>query len=510
MLFAVSQDHPMLPVADTLVVDIEQNGGQSKVRPRMRLIRRALSELSFSRIALGGRINDSGRLPRYIVNFGLCLSLVWIPIGAYLKFAPRRYASEIALILPGAGASTSINLSDIGQASSSANSAYSSSTLSPTVTYQSLLQSTRVAARAAKAIGEDARAIGKPTVKLLDQTSLINVTVSGGSPEQAQRRAQALLESFMFELDKLREDEIARRENATSGAVKTYRDQVEVVRDRIIKLQAESGLNSKEQYNSYVSANDALKAKISELQATLSQTNDNISALARILRVTPERAAITLKLRADPVFVSLADTFAKDGAAFAELSGHLGPNHPRFVSLRNQVEGLRRQMINRANSVTQVTGEEIAREIDTASDTSRAALLSQLVTLVSERNGKTAELSAFRDTLTASEGKVQGLTDVAARLEALDSDYKVAEAVFASALARINTSKTDVFASYPMVQVADTPALPLKPTSPSLLIGVAAGVAATFFLFLAYALAWVRRPLLEKIGRTMTRGDHEA
>lgn len=509
MSLAVSQDPLMFPDYDPIVAASEERGARHQVRSRMRLMRRTLSELSFSRVALGGRINDSGRLPRYILNFGLCLSLVWIPVGAYLKLAPRRYASEIALILPGAGVSTSINLSDIGQASSSANSAYSSSTLSPTVTYQSLLQSTRVAERAAKAIGEDAHAIGKPTVKLLDQTSLINVTVSGGSPEQAQRRAQALLESFMFELDKLREDEIARRESATSGAVKTYRDQVEAVRDRIIKLQAQSGLNSKEQYNSYVSANDALKAKISEFSATLAQTDDKIAALGGILHITPERAAITLKLRADPLFITLADTYAKDDAAFAEQSVHLGPNHPRFVTLRNQVEGVRQQMIDRANSLGQMTGDEITHEIDTASDTSRAALMSQLVTLVSERSGMEAELQIFSDTLAAGEAKVQVLTDTAARLEALDSDYKVAEAVFASALARINTSKTDVFASYPMVQVADTPALPEKPTSPSLLIGLAAGMAGTFFLFIAFAMAWVRRPLLEKISRSMTRGGHE-
>lgn len=510
MSLAASQDDPMGPAGEVMASVRNGSAAVPEARLRLRLMRRALSELSLTRIALGGRVNDAGRLPRYILNFGLCLSLVWVPVGAYLKLAPRRYASEIALILPGAGASTSINLSDIGQASSSANSAYSSSTLSPTVTYQSLLQSTRVAERAAKSIGEDAHAIGKPTVKLLDQTSLINVTVSGGSPQQAQRRAQALLESFMFELDKLREDEIARRESATSGAVKTYRDQVEAVRDRIIKLQAQSGLNSKEQYNNYVSANDALKARISELKATLAQTNDKISALSGILHVTPDRAAITLKLRADPLFITLADTYAKDDAAFAEQSAHLGPNHPRFVSLHNQVEGVRHQMIDRANNLGQMTGDEITREIDTASDTSRAALMSQLVTLVSERDGTGAEVQTFSDTLAAGEAKVQVLTDAAARLEALDSDYKVAEAVFASALVRINTSKTDVFASYPMVQVADTPALPVKPTSPSLLIGLAAGVAATFFLFIAFAMAWIRRPLLEKIGKSMTRGGHEA
>ena len=48
------------------------------------------------------------------------------------------------------------------------------------------------------------------------------------------------------------------------------------------------------------------------------------------------------------------------------------------------------------------------------------------------------------------------------------NEYKVAEAVFASALARINTAKSDVFASYPMVQVVSAPSIDYAPTSPNI------------------------------------------
>ena len=64
--------------------------------------------------------------------FLLIAPVIWAPIISYVMFAPERFTSNVALILPGAGVSTSINLSDIGQATTSANSPYSSSSISPT------------------------------------------------------------------------------------------------------------------------------------------------------------------------------------------------------------------------------------------------------------------------------------------------------------------------------------------------------------------------------------------
>ncbi len=49
---------------------------------------------------------------------------------------------------------------------------------------------------------------GGPTIKLIDETSLILIEMRGRSPEIAQRKAAALIEAFNNQLEELRRDEI--------------------------------------------------------------------------------------------------------------------------------------------------------------------------------------------------------------------------------------------------------------------------------------------------------------
>ncbi len=86
-----------------------------------------------------------------------------------------------------------------------------------------------------------------------------------------------------------------------------------------------------------------------------------------------------------------------------------------------------------------------------------------------------------------------------AALDDLKRDVQVAEAVFSSALARTDTSKSDYFASYPMVQTLEAPEVPQKPSAPLPLLAVAGGIAATILIIAALVLTWIRTALLQRI-----------
>ena len=91
------------------------------------------------------------------------------------------------------------------------------------------------------------------------------------------------------------------------------------------------------------------------------------------------------------------------------------------------------------------------------------------------------------------------LLEPATRLKDLQRDFAVAEAVFASAIARGQTSRSDRFASYPLVQVLEDPSLPEHPSSPRRKLAIAAGGAATIFLIIGLSLGWLRRPLIDRL-----------
>lgn len=468
-------------------------------RLRLPFWRQPLRSLSIARLFYGGRVSDLGRLPRYLVVAILGAGALWAPITAYLALAPVRYASEMSLILPGTGSQNSVNLSDIGQASSAAASPYSSSAVSPTVTYKTLLASRATAARAAERLGLTADAIGKPSVKLLDQTSLIKFSMKGASPEEAHERTLAMFDALLVELDKLRSDEIERRDASTRQTISQYEKAVETVQAKITALQSRSGLISEQQYKDIVAANEIVRREVGELEAELSKFDEQIAELSRLLDIAPETAAATLRLHTDSEFGALAQTASEEAASFALTRSQYGPKHPQVVNIGLRLLGAKSRMIERGAAVTGFEPAVLERHIDIARDGERVVLLSRLVSLVADREGVFGELQAQRATLAAGEARTLRLVDVAAELGNLQRDFKVAEAVFASALARTNTSKADVFASYPMVQVAEPATMPWAPSSPKVLIAVAAGIASTMMLVFSLMLGWIRRPIIEKL-----------
>jgi uncharacterized protein involved in exopolysaccharide biosynthesis len=466
---------------------------------RLGLNRTGWRNLTIGRVLKGGRVSDFGRMGRYALIVTAGLGLAWGPAITYVKFGSVNYTSQFSLILPGAGASTSINLSDIGQASSASSSAFSGSSISPTVTYKNLLMSANVVHAAANILKEDPSNFPAPTVRLVDETSFISVEMTGPSAEEAQNRAQAVMDAFFTELNKLRADETARRDAATIDTVKDYQKVVDDVRDKISALQVHSGLSSSEQFNALVTAADALAVRIAESESELAKTVQSKSGLSANLNLTDHLAAITMKLHADPEFAALADATAKADAEHAATAQQYGSKHPKVIDARTRLEGARAQMMKRASKITGIPANELVGKIDFSPTGDRSALLSQLVSLSTSAQGLNGQIATMKAELADRRKQIAQLVNVAADLDRLNSEHKVAEAVFASALARINTSKTDIFASYPMAQVSEAAVAPLKPSSPNKKIAFGAAAGSTVLLFLSLLLAWVRRPLIDKL-----------
>jgi uncharacterized protein involved in exopolysaccharide biosynthesis len=455
-----------------------------------RLIARHLPDSA--RIFRGGRLADYGRMPRYILLFGLAATGIWMPISAYIRLTAPSYTSEVSLILPGSGAQASVNLAELGQASSSAASAFSSTRVSPTETYKRLLAANRTLAKTADVLDLPQDALGEPRIELVDETSLIHFSMKGGSPEEAKARASHLLEVFPEEIDILRQDELRHREASAQGAIADYEANVADLRDKIAGLQAESGLVSFAHYEDLVGERDALEVKLSDATAARRAQDAQMLALSQKLGLSAELAASNLRLHADPEFQELARTLSESRATLALAQGRFGPRHPKVTSAVQKLSGAEAQL--RARSAMVLGGKVIATRsaLDVAPDPARAALLAELV-----------ELASLCDSLKAqveqANARIAGLAPKATRLDDLSRDYQVAETVFSSALARVDTTKADVYASYPLVQVLADASQPTEPTSPKPLIAFAAGVAATLMILMGLVLAWVRRPLIDKL-----------
>ncbi|SHE94256.1 Uncharacterized protein involved in exopolysaccharide biosynthesis [Loktanella atrilutea] len=450
------------------------------------------------RAIVGGRLGDLGRLPRYAAFALLGGAMIWAPITGYLRTAPLKYKSSTSLILPGSGASASLNLNGIGQASSSANSAFSSNAVSPTETYKRLLAADRILAAAARSLDISQGELGQPRVELVDQTSLIHFEMTGGSPEDAQARGEAILTAFFRELDALRADEVNTREDSSLQAIADYRDSVGGTRAEISRLQDETGLLSVKQYDVLLDRNLALETEIRSRAAALADADAAVAAMSRQLGLDPLTAARTLKLYADGSYLALLDDIARFEAAHAEASAHYGPAHPKVVAARDGRDKARTAALQLASATTGLDIATLAT-LDLAPQGARAELLSDLVRKDVDRAGLKQELTTLKAQHAEGQADLNRKAAAAAQLQDLERDFSVAEAVFASAIARAQSSKSDVYASYPLVQVLENPSLADRPSSPNRKLAIAAGIAATLMMLMALAMGWVRLALISRL-----------
>lgn len=442
------------------------------------------------------RHTPSARVRRHLTAFAIGLAAIWIPVAAYVLASPLVYTSEFSLILPGSGASSTVSISDIGQASTSATSPYASGVVSPTATYKRLLGARRVRKAAAKSLGVTLDEFGAPDIELVEETSLIIAGMDGPDPATAQWRAATLLKSFMDELDRLRQDEIKRRGEGVQAPVSEYEKGVAAARERIAALQASSGLISTAQYEALVASVETLEGQLREHEADSQRAEGEAVALRDALDATPESAALTLKLNADTEFQVLVAEMSKYASDLATARGAYGERHPEVVAAREAYEGARSRLRDRAREVTGLDETDLDGKIEMSVSGERAALLSQLVKAATECKGLKQQVAKLKDSLDKQRKEVMRLVGPAATLDGLNRDYQVAEAVFASALARTDTTKTDVYSSYPLIQVLEDATLPENPSSPHVLIALAAGAGAVFFLLVAHGLVWIRRPLI--------------
>ncbi|KIC28130.1 hypothetical protein [Leisingera sp. ANG-M6] len=460
--------------------------------------RRLWHRISLRRIIVGGRLGDTSRIRRYLAFLLLGLALVWAPINGYLQTAPLAFKSHASLILPGSGASASMNLNGIGQASSYANSAFASNSVSPTETYKRLIGADRILAAAASAMGLTRREFGKPRIRLVDQTSLIHVEMTGPSAENAQQRGNALLQAFFEELDALRKDEQATREDSGLAAIGDYQSSVAATRSDIGKLQKSSGLLSGEEFDAMVEDTRELEGRVEDIAGILEEKTQSVAALEQTLGIQASAAAATLKLFADADFLALEDESAIHAAKLAEARASYGEGHPKVQAARAAQAAAEHSASQQAAAVTGIQIDELKR-LDLAPDGARAELLAQLVRMDAERMGTARQYEALAQRLVFEQTRLQQLAASAARLKDLQRDFSVAEAVFASAIARTQSTKSDVYASYPLVQILENPSLPERPSSPDRKLAFAAGAAATFMLVIALLLGWIRSAVIGRL-----------
>ena len=457
----------------------------------------SVHQAMMQRIRYGGPVERRTR--RYVRIGAIGCAIVWGLSLGYLIVSPKTYTSGFVLVMPGTGEGSSLNLPTLGQATSTSSSPFASPDLSPTENYRRLLLSNRLLKAAAKTAGEAPEGFPTPKVELTDQTKLITIKVTARSPVQAALRAEAIRSSFQNMLDALRKDEIETRESAHRSQLAAYKTGVNDARQKLTDYEAETGLVSIEQYSSIVASVEHLRDAMRDADTKLANMRAGIAELSRQLGVTAEQANIAMTLRSDPFIQALLEQIAKQDTETAVLNSTHGPAAPRVVDLASERAAVVAKLTVRAIELTGNKRFEVLKSRDLSLHDERARLFERLVGQIADTEALNAMRAKLAEQIDTEHARVMTLAPQASHLDDLKRDVQVAEAVFSSALARTDTSKSDYFASYPMVQTLEAPELPARPSAPLPILAVAGGLAATILIIAALVLTWIRTALLQRI-----------
>ncbi|BAY33481.1 hypothetical protein NIES2107_53770 [Nostoc carneum NIES-2107] len=430
---------------------------------------------------------------------GIATNLVfWLSAFCYLKFTEPIYTSQSAINLPGSGSNANVNLPGIGNASYENSSPYSYSTSQdPRENYKFIAEGEAVLNKAATQLNMSLEEFGSPRIKLLDNTTIMEVEIQGKSPEEAQEKSIAFYRALEAELNKLRFQEANRRDIGFQAALKASQIKLQVAQQRLSTYKNISGLNSDVQIKELTINIEQLRKQHSEILAQEQQAKTREQQLSANLKVSASKATDAFVLQTDQIFQQTLKNYSEASANLVILESKFLPNHPTVVTEKAKLEAAQNALLVRTQVLLgrQISLENIQQLSLNTNNTNaspREEIFQELVKVQAEQKGLTSQAQKLYEEITQLEKRLKNLTQKESDLDGLKRDMQVAEAVFTSNLTRLDIGKTNAFGSYPFIQIITEPNLPDSPTQPKPAFVYLGATAGSLFTTAGVVLLWLR------------------
>jgi len=430
----------------------------------------------------------------------LANTLIWGLALAYLKLVPQTYQSEWGLNVLGTSAGADVTLPDGGRASR-APSDFRISNEDPRTDYVYLAQSSDIIKEAAAQLNMTVEDYGDPDITTDEESSIIGFTNEGKTPEMAQKKAAALYVVLDRRIEQLRNAELLRRERETKESLEEARKQVETAQNDLASYQATSGVSSEAQIDDLAVGVEQLRREYAQAIAQERGLGSRVQQLAQDINDSSAGAADAYRLQGDPVYQSQFEEYGTVAAEFADISSQLGPQHPQVVAKRAELEGLESALEGRGSfllgrQVDQSVLTQLAPiGLDPRVEASRGDLFQEAVNSRATQSGLQSQTAELSNQIVGLENRLRQLSQEQFTVDRLERNLQVAEAIFASAVAKLNLNEGDIYTVYPPIQLAAEPTLPEddKYISPSPPVAIGGALAGSFLVTTGLLLLWVNR-----------------
>jgi uncharacterized protein involved in exopolysaccharide biosynthesis len=443
---------------------------------------------------------DKLRWSRYLFVCTCTNGLIWGSSILYLVLAKPVYTSSWALILPGSANAVNLSLPEIGQATAS-NESLGLATFDPRANYEYIFVSEQVLARAAKIVNIPKADFAKPRIKNIDNTTLMQIDTTGPSPEDARKRANALHDAMVERLNELRVSEIEQRQGPAQKILLETQQKLENAQKQVSTYKRQSGLTSTEQVE-ILSANiEQLRKQRAELAAQQSQAESRLQKLSRSLGLSPAEATDAFTLQVDQIFQQNLKDYSEATSILKVQLSKFGRNNPRILKEIKRQEAARQAMNQRAKELLgrPPSAQTLSRLALTGASSGRDSLFQNLVNYQSDASGAASQVGKLDQQISSLEGRLRLMSQRQSSLENLKRNEQIAEAVFASTLAKLDLGQANIFAAFPLIQIAVEPTLPEKATSPKRTLVLAGSAFGSILTTVGLWILWIRKPWIKRV-----------
>ncbi len=399
----------------------------------------------------------------WAVKLKIALLLVFITaLGiAVMVFEKPKYKTSWVLLLPGTERSTSLSIDNLGEARSGGTNAYGSVSISPKNTYKEIALSSAVIEKAAESYGVEAHSFSKPKIKLIDQTPAMEFALKGASPDELKYRATLYNETFHTILDQLRKNEIERNYRGVEGSLSEAKKRLRDARAAIVSYQSKSNLVSDKQFDSWLNQLEELRTAKGMVEVAHASLNVKLETQMAQIGITEQQATALLAFQGNPVNQQAVSLLSEKLAEEASLRNVFGTQNPVRKRVQQEISGIKMQIEASLMSSPLLRTFPKQKLYEMFSENAGSLLL-DLNNRISELATKQANINALSEQLSKTEKRIKLHTLKAATLSDLERDHQIAEAIFSSALAKLDTSRLDIYATYPLTQLLTEPGSTIK------------------------------------------------
>jgi len=425
-------------------------------------------------------------------------AFLWAVTLAYLILKAPTYESNWVISVPEGNSTTNVNLPDIGNASSQSSSPFSNSQVSdPRENYKFLASSKEIRKAAASQLDMTLGELGAPQVDILTNTTLMEFQVDGNTPQEAYEKALAIQNALENKLNQLREQEIAQQDLTLEKTLDSSRRQLQQAQQRLSEYKARFPAGSQAQMGNLSTNIEDLRRQKSEIQAQQKQIVGRLKDLSSNLNLSVQEAADALVLQSDLLFRQYAADYSRINGELINLQAKFLPANPTVVDKQAEKKEAFSALMQRAESllkrpISPAFLDQLNLNPSSSDDINRASLMQELISLQAQRQGLQSQVQELEEQIGSLENRASSLSQQESTLAELQRNVKIAEAVFSSTMTKLDLSTSNIFASYPQIQVVNQPVLPEKPSSPNIIFALLGTSAGSLFLTTGLFLLWWR------------------